>query len=62
MSDNQYVLWFILMAVGVLVILGLGTAQMAGLFRREQQSDNADEAEVHHWYDRLHLHRHHHAA
>ena len=61
MSDNQYVLWFILMAVGIGLILGLGTAQMAGLFRR-QRSDSGTEAEVHHWYDRFHIHRHHHAA
>ncbi|RHW26735.1 hypothetical protein D0Z08_13350 [Nocardioides immobilis] len=64
MSANEYVLWFIGMAVAIALILGLGTLRMAGLLRRRARAVEAEhEAQVvehHHWYDRFH--HHHHAA
>ncbi|WP_322937614.1 hypothetical protein [Nocardioides bizhenqiangii] len=62
MTDDQYVLGFILMAIAIALILGLGTLRMAGMLQRHQRTE-ADEqqrrghkAEHHHWYDRFHLH------
>lgn len=57
MSDSQYVLWFILMAIGIGLLLGLGTLRMAGVLRRHERPA-ADVHVVHHWYDRFHLHHH----
>ena len=61
MSEGQYVLWFVLMAVGIALILGLGTLIMAGVLRRprreeapEAQRPHLEVAERHHWYDRFH--------
>lgn len=65
MSGTEYVLWFILMAIGIALILGLGTLKMAGLLHRPTHREPAPEeapradAEIHHWYDRF---IHHHAA
>jgi hypothetical protein len=65
MTADQYVLWFIGMAVGIALILSLGTLTMAGLLRRpghhpEETADIAPPAphdeEHHHWYDRFHFH------
>lgn len=63
MTSDQYVVWFIAMAVGILLILGLGTMQMAGLLRRPQRpattrAARGHEARHQHWYDRFHLHHH----
>ena len=61
MTDDQYVLGFILMAIAITLILGLGTLTMAGQFQRHQKPDadvqhgREDDAH-HHWYDRFHLH------
>lgn len=64
MSADEYVLWFIGMAVLIALILGLGTLGMAGLLRRRApDAGSQQEAQVvehHHWYDRF-VH-HHHAA
>jgi hypothetical protein len=63
MTDTQYVLWFILMAVGIVLILGLGTLTMAGVLHRPHRHHEAEadvvrsderEPEHHHWYDRFH--------
>lgn len=61
MTNDQYVLWFVLMAVGIALILGLGTLVMAGVLhrpRREQPTEakqrHLEVVERHHWYDRFH--------
>ena len=59
MTEDQYVLWFILMAVGIGLLLGLGTLRMAGVLKRPEHAETPS-AEIHHWYDRFHLHHGHH--
>ncbi|WP_183095893.1 hypothetical protein [Nocardioides stalactiti] len=65
MSADQYVLWFITMAVLILLILGTGTLVMAGIIRRPHLRREESEVPVsrhlkahdgghHHWYDRFH--------
>ena len=60
MTANEYVLWFIGMAVAIVLILGLGTMRMAGLLQRRSRTAEVEhEAQViehHHWYDRFHHH------
>jgi len=66
MTSDQYVLWFIGMAVGIALILGLGTLAMAGLLRRPARRPETtadvtlattnDAEQHHHWYDRFHFH------
>lgn len=51
MTGAEYVLWFILMAVGIALILGLGTLKMAGVLHRREHHGH------HHWYDRF-IHHH----
>ena len=57
MSGDQYVVWFIAMAVLIALILGLGTLRMAGLIKRHEHREEP-RAEIHHWYDRFHIHHH----
>lgn len=52
MTSDQYVLWFVLMAVGIGLILGLGTLTMAGLLHRPHWHRGGEGH--HHWYDRFH--------
>lgn len=52
MTENQYVLGFILMAIAIALVLGLGTLMMAGMLHRHHRAA----AEHHHWYDRFHFH------
>lgn len=64
MSADQYVLWFVLMAVGIALVLGLGTLKMAGLLGRPGHHAHAEAADrqqaepeadhPHHWYDLFH--------
>jgi hypothetical protein len=45
------------MAVLIALILGLGTLRMAGVLKRHEHTE-APSAEIHHWYDRFHIHHH----
>ena len=69
MNADQYVLWFIVMAVLIATILAVGTLGAAGLIHRPVRPERVPgevrsqgrHADVHHWYDRF-THHHHHAA
>lgn len=61
MTSDQYVLWFIATAIAIGLLLGLGTLKMAGVLRRPEHAE-APSAEIHHWYERFHIHIHHHHA
>lgn len=63
MTDQQYVLGFILMAVVIAVVLGIGTLVMAGVLHRPHREGATAEKQRsrphvgehrHHWYDRFH--------
>lgn len=63
MTSDQYVLWFIGMAVGIALVLALGTLAMAGLLHRPGHHAGTTATpqatgvvEHHHWYDRFHFH------
>ncbi len=66
MTADQYVAWFVGMAVLVTAILALGILEAAGLLPHPWRRDNANRAaqerpdadviEHHHWYDRFHHH------
>lgn len=57
MTADQYVLWFIGMAVAIALILGLGTLWMSGSLRRHERTPGVEQQgtviEHHHWYDRF---------
>lgn len=64
MTADQYVAGFIGMAVGIALVLALGTLAMAGILHRPGHHakttvappSTTGVAEHHHWYDRFHFH------
>jgi hypothetical protein len=61
MTADQYVVWFIAMAVAIALILSLGTMQMAGILKRQHRDPDAEQQDAqviehHRWYDRFHHH------